>query len=192
MLGPTFDRMEFEDGPSAVTPDAAGKAVIDSWSGAGPKACIAMGFDSGMGMAGSCINPSAPTLCAGPNEIELAMIDDIYAAASIDTSLVQQYGQPVFGAVWKQSPSTTVTKAAIAGATVEIDDPTQGTVVYVAPGGSKLTPIQGATSTGPDGMFIIYLKGDATNVTVKSGASQQRYTVASQGDLPPTLLAVLP
>lgn len=192
MLGASFDRMVFEDGPSAVAPDAAGKAQIDSWTSAGPRACIAMGFDSGAGMAGSCINPSAPTLCGGPNEVELAMIDDIYAAASIDTSLVQQHGQPVFGAVWRQSPATTVTKAPIAGATVELEDPSQGTVVYVSPGTSKLQPIAGATSTGPDGMFIIYLKGDATNVIVKSGASQQRYTVASQGDLPPTLLAVLP
>jgi hypothetical protein len=166
--------------------------VIESWTGAvGPKSCIAIGFD-GPGLAGSCVNPSAPALCANPGEVELAVIDPIYAGASIETALVQEWGQPIFGAVYKQSPATTTTKVPIAGATVELEDPTQGTVVYVAPGVSKLMPLAGATGTDPSGMFIIYLKGDATSVLVKSGGTQQRYNVASQGDLPPTLLAVLP
>ena len=69
--------------------------------------------------------------------------------------------------------------------------PGEVTLVPVGPLGN-LALAAGATSTGPDGMFILYLKGDATPVVVRSGAGQQRYTVASQGDLPPTLLAVLP
>ena len=192
LLGPGFDRMIWEDGSSAASTNVGGKAVIESWAGAtGAKSCISIGFD-GPGLAGSCVNPSAPVLCANPGEIELAVIDPIYAGASIETALVQQWGEPIFGAVYKQSPAATVTKAPIAGATVELEDPTQGTVVYVAPGVSKLMPLAGATGTDPSGMFMIYLKGDATSVVIKSGGSQQRYNVASQGDLPPTLLAVLP
>ncbi len=192
LLGSGFDRMIWEDGSSASATNAAGKAVVESWAGAtGPKSCIAIGFD-GPGLAGSCVNPSAPALCANPGEVELAVIDPTYAGASIETALLQQWGEPVFGAVYKQSPAATVTKVPIAAATVELEDPTQGTVVYVAPGVSKLMPLPGATGTDPSGMFMIYLKGDATTVVVKSGGTQQRYNVASQGDLPPTLLAVLP
>lgn len=192
LLGAGFDRMIWEDGSSASTTNPGGKAVIESWAGAvGPKSCIAVGFD-GPGLAGSCVNPLSPALCANPGEVELAVIDPIYAGASIETALVQQYGQPVFGAVYKQSPAATATKVPITGATVELEDPTQGTVVYVAPGVTKLMPLAGATGTDPSGMFIIYLKGDATSVIVKSGGTQQRYNVASQSNLPPTLLAVLP
>ena len=136
-------------------------------------------------------DPAAPTLCAGPNELEIAAINGVVAFNSIDTALTQKYGQPVFGAVWKASPAATVTKAPIAGATVALEDPTQGKVVYVEPGASKLTATAG-TSTGPSGMFIVYLKGESSTVIVRSGASQQRYTIASQAALPPTLLAVLP
>jgi hypothetical protein len=191
LLGPSFARTVFEDGPSAATMNAAGKASIESYERAtGATSCIAAGFDGRGRLAGSCINPAAPTLCAGPNEIELAVIDPIYAGASIESALVQQYGQPVFGAVYRQSGAAQ--KLPIAGATVELADPTQGKVIYVAPGTSKLMPLAGATGTDPSGFFIVYLKGDATSVTVKAGASEQRYTIASQGDLPPTLLAVLP
>jgi hypothetical protein len=192
LLGDGFDRMIWEDGSSASSTNPAGKATVDSWTGAtGPKSCIAIGYD-GAGLAGSCVNPTTAALCASPGEVELAMIDPIYAGASIETALVQQWGQPVFGAVYRQSPAATVTKVPIASAIVELEDPAQGTVVYVAPGASKLMPLAGATGTDPSGMFIVYIKGDATTVLVKSGGTQQRYTIASQGDLPPTLLAVLP
>lgn len=192
MMGPDFPMMTFDYGESYAVPDAAGKATIDSFSAAGtPRSCIALGFDSDTAYAGSCINTTAPTLCAGPNELELATVDDLLAFASIDTTLVREYGQPVFGAVFKASPAATTTKAVVTGATVELEDPTQGKVVYVDLGASKLTPNNG-TSTSASGLFIIYLKGEPTGVIVKGGGSQQRYTVASTGMEPSTLLAVLP
>lgn len=191
LLGASFDRMVWESGQSAMPPDAAGKATIESFTGAAAqRSCIAMGYDSGKSLAGSCINPGAPTLCAGPGELELAVIDNFYAFSSIDPTLVQQYGQPVFGAVYKKGPATVATSTAIAGATVELEDPAQGKVVYVQPGANKLLPIGGATATDPAGMFIVYLKGDATGLTVKAGGVSQRYTVASHSTAPPTLLAV--
>lgn len=190
-LGASFDRMIWESGASAMPPDAAGKATIESYAGAsGTRSCIGLGYDSSKGLAGSCINSGAPTLCAGPGELELPVIDNFYAFGSIDQQLVLQYGPPVFGAAYKAS--AVAQKTAIAGATVELEDPTLGKVVYVQPSANKLVPITGATATDGSGMFIIYLKGDATAVTVKAAGSQQRYTVASHNTAPPTLLAVLP
>lgn len=191
MMGPDFPYMTFDFGESYAVP-AAGKATIDSFTAPGTtRSCIAVGFDSRTAYAGSCINASAPTLCAATNELELPVIDDQTAFTSVDTNLVRQYGQPVYGAVFKASPASVATKASITGATVELEDPTQGTVVYVEPNASKLVPT-GGSATGASGMFMIYLKGEPTNVIVKSGGSQQRYLVASSAMEPSTLLAVLP
>jgi hypothetical protein len=192
MMGPDFPLMVWDDGASFVAADAAGKGPIESYAAAGtPRSCVAVGFDTPTNWGGSCINAGAPTLCGGPNELELATMDDLTAFASIDTALVKQYGQPVYGAVFKASPAATATKAVITGATVELEDPTQGKVVYVDPGASKLVP-NGGTSTGASGMFMIYVKGEPTAVIVKSGGSQQRYIVATAPGVPKTLLAVLP
>ncbi len=188
MLGASFDRMLWESGVSAMAPDAQGKATIASFTGTTSRACIAMGYDSAKGLAGSCINPTMPTLCAAPGEIELPVIDNYFAFGSIDPQLVQQYGPPVFGAVYKKNP--TVYHTAIAGATIELEDPTQGKVVYVQPGANKLMPIGGATATDSTGMFVVYLKSEATSITVKAGGVSQRYTVAAHNTAPPTLLAV--
>jgi hypothetical protein len=193
LLGASFDRMVWESGQSAMPPDAAGKATISSFTGAAAqRSCIALGYDSAKSLAGSCINPGTPTLCAAPGELELAVIDNFYAFGSIDTALVQQYGPPVFGAVYKKAPPTIAYHTAIAGATVELEDPAQGKVIYVMPGANKLLPIGGATATDSSGMFIVYLKGDASSITVKAGGASQRYTVASHNTAPPTLLAVFP
>ncbi len=192
MMGSAFPLTRWDYGASWVVPDAAGKARIDSYASAvTTRSCIAVGFSSDGPFAGSCVNPGTPTLCAGANELELGVIDELVAANSFDPALVQQYGAPVFGAVWRASPAATVIKAPVAGATVELEDPTQGKVVYVEPSASKLTATAG-TSTGASGMFIVYLKGAAATVTVRYGVTQQRYTIASQATLPPTLLAVLP
>jgi hypothetical protein len=192
MMGPDFPMMAFDYGYSFVAANAAGKGQIESYASAGtPRSCIAVGFDTNGNYAGSCIYQGAQTLCGSPGEIELATIDDLVAFASIDTNLVKEYGLPVYGAVFKASPAATLTKTVITGATVELEDPTQGKVVYVEPGPSKLAP-NGGTSTGASGMFMIYLKGEPTGVIVKGGGSQQRYIVASTGYEPSTLLAVLP
>ena len=192
MLGASFDRMVWESGASAMVPDAQGKATIDSFTAAAAsRSCIAMGYDSGKSLAGSCINPGASTLCAAPGELELAVIDNFYAFTSIDTALLQQYGPPVFGAVYQKGPPTVAFSSPIAGATVQLDDPTQGKVVYVQPGPNKLVPLSGG-STDAGGMFIVYLKGDATGISVKVGGTSKRYTVASHNTAPPTLLAVFP
>jgi len=192
MMGPEFPLMMFDYGASFVEVDATGKGQIESYAGAGtPRSCIAIGFDTNGNYAGSCVYPGVQTLCGGANELELATIDDLTAFASVDTALVRQYGQPVFGAAFKASSASTLTKVIAAGATVELEDPTQGKVVYVDPGPSKLVP-NGGTSTSASGMFMIYIKGEPTAVIVKQGGTQQRYIVASTGYEPSTLLAVLP
>jgi hypothetical protein len=192
MMGPEFPLMVWDDGASFVATDAAGKGPVESYSTAGtPRSCIALAYDSDTNWGGACVNSQAPTLCAGPNEIEVGTMDDLTAFASIDTALVKEYGEPVYGAVFKASPPATLTKALITGATVELADPTQGKVVYVDLGTSKLVANAG-TSTSASGMFMIYLKGEPTTVTVKSGGNQQRYTVATAPGVPKTLIAVLP
>lgn len=193
MLGSAFAWTVFDYGATGVVPDAAGKAAIAAYASvSSPKSCIAVGFDSSTSYAGSCTNPGAPTICGLPGELELPVLDDLIPGTSLDPALMQQYGVPVFGVVWKQSPATTTVKAAIAGATVELEDPTQGKVVYTQFGAGKLTAIPNATSTGADGTFMVYLKGEATTLIVKQGASQQRLIVASSRDYPATVFAVLP
>jgi hypothetical protein len=88
--------------------------------------------------------------------------------------------------------SATPTKAPIVGATVDLEDPTQGTVVYVQRGTNKLEPISGARATMGDGLFIAYIKGGPTGMLVKAaGHTPQRINVAASGEMPTTVIAAL-
>lgn len=194
MLGPAAERMMFEDGASAATLPAEGMAPIDSFSQSTAKSCVAVGYDAnGPDQAGACINTTPPTLCAQPGEVELPVMDATYAASSVDNLLADQHGRPVFGAVFEASGAAVTTKVPLAGATIELGDPSAGLVVYTARGATKLTATPGATATGADGTFVIYISGEPTSIMVTApGHVAERYLIASNGDLPPTLLAVLP
>jgi len=190
LLGDRMPRMELEHGVSAVNAlDGTGR--VQSYAAtASSRSCIAIG-DRGVVSGGvSCVNAAAPTLCGDPGELEVAALPLSLTAASRDAALIAQYGEPVFGAVWE--PSLIGADHAISGATVELADPSQGTVVYVQRGTGTLDPIASARATGTDGLFIAYLRGEPTSLIVKApGHVQETLQVASSPDWPSTVLAVL-
>ncbi len=196
MLGENFSTVLIDWGTEAAPVN--GLAAIDSFSGtAATDTCIAL-LDAGMSSGGgNCVNPSATQLCAqAAGELDVPAISYAVEEPSVDTNLLKQYGGVVFGGVWEAS--TAATKVPLAGATVELEDPTQGTVLYVSRGTAKLEPISGARGTGTDGLFIAYIKGPPTGLIVKAANhTPQRYVIAATGDLfgngvPSTLVATLP
>jgi hypothetical protein len=131
-----------------------------------------------------------PSLCAAIGEHELPVLAFDYSYQSRDEALVVKYGEPVIGAVWEIGPAAT--KVPITGATVTLEDPTQGVVVYVDRGPTKFVGRVGATATNADGFFMVYTKGPPTNITVTSPLHNAvRYKVATSADYPATLLAAL-
>lgn len=183
----------FEFGTSASAP-RNGVATVDSFKTTTGTGCVAVGYSVPMVSAGgTCINPQAPTLCAAPGQIELPVLSQAYDLASRDDELTTEYGAPIVGAAWEVSTDPAAPKKPIPGATVELEDPSLGKVVYVDMGANELEPIAGATSTGANGLFMVYLKGPRTKITVKAGGYRaQTYTAASALDWSNTLMAALP
>jgi len=171
----------FHYGPGAPTVNSvatiAGAPMI-----VGPKACLAVGSGDAMFGSVTCVDRSAPTVCAMPGEIEAPGIDGSLALASIDQAKKNKFPGVTFGAVMNGS------KQPIAGATVEID-PKLGEVVYVDFNGSRLAPT-GGTSTGASGLFMVYASGIA-NVKVSSGGLNRTTLVGAISDAPGGALVVL-
>lgn len=147
----------------------------------GPKACLAV--DSGDELMGSvtCIDRSAPTVCALAGELEAPGIDGALALASLDLAKKNKFPGVVFGAVMNG------TKQPIQGATLEIDSKI-GEVVYVELSGGKLVPA--GTSTGANGLFMVYTSGIA-NVKVSSGVLSRTVQMSAISDAPGGALIVL-
>jgi hypothetical protein len=191
LLGDDRPRMVFEWGASEVqAPDGRGTvasyaAVHDS------RSCIAVGYEGTINGGASCVNPTVPTLCGAPGELEVVSLPLPYIAMSTEDALTAQYGEAVFGAVWE--PSDVATKAPIANATVELADPTQGQVFYLQRGATQLTRLDGARGTGADGLFVAYIRGEPASLVIKAaGHTSQVLRVASTADWPSTVLVALP
>jgi hypothetical protein len=188
LLGDQLPTMTFEYGSSASSQWTGGTTRVEVFSqAASAQTCVGVGYGSPSEIGGGRCVEDQPALCAAPGELELPIIAFDYMFQSRDVNLVAQYGEPVLGAVWE-----TGTKLPVAGATVTLEDPTQGTVVYVEKGTTKFTPKPGATSTPADGFFMVYLKGPPTNITVTSPLHNALpYKVATTPDYPTTLIAAL-
>lgn len=191
MLGSDMPAMTLEFGNSASSQWTAGTTRVEVFSqAASPRTCVAVGYESLADGGARCVEDSLPTLCAPPGELELPVVPYDASYSSRDGALVAQYGEPLIGAVWEVG--TAATKVPVAGATVTLDDPTQGTVVYVERGVTKLTPRVGATATAGEGFFMVYTKGAPTTITVASPAhNPQKYKIATSADYPATLIAAL-
>lgn len=191
LLGNEAPAMTFEFGSSASSQWTAGATRIETFAqAASPTTCVGAGYGSPAEIGGArCIEDVTPSLCAATGEIELGTIAFDYMYQSRDMDLIAQFGEPVLGAAWE----TGATKAPIAGATVTLEDPTQGVVVYVDKGTTgRFVPRPGATSTSADGFFLVYLKGAPTNITVTGpNHASVRYKVATSADYPTTLIAAL-
>ena len=187
------NQMNFEYGTSASSQWNNGAVSLDVFSQvADARTCVAVGYEQpNFDLVGSrCVEDGLPTLCGPADELELPTIAIEYAGQSIDRDLVAQYGNPVFGAVYEVG--TAATKTAIGNATVTLDDPTQGKVVYVDRGATSFTPRAGATGTGTEGWFMVYLKGAPTTITVSEPLhAPVKYKIASHEYGPTTIIAAL-
>jgi hypothetical protein len=190
MMGPNFEQMFLDYGTSAAMPDASGLAQVSSYSKIAGAGCIAAGHqdDSDVNYGVSCIDTTTPLLCGGaPGTVEVGVMNNLIVG-SIDTNLVTQFGDPVFGSVWDASGPAPHT--AIAGATVTVDQGMQGQVVYAEPTAGTLTAHTGPTGTS--GMFVVYGNG-AIRITVSApGHKSQSYIVAGSGQTLTNVIVALP
>jgi hypothetical protein len=155
------------------------------------QACIAVGYQGTVNSGVECVNPAAPTLCGDTGQLELAVLPQAYVDMSREADLVARYGEPVFGAVWE--PTNSSTEIAIPDATVELSDPTQGAVFYVQRGAARFTRIDGAHGTNAEGWFVAYIRGEPTNLIVKAaGHAPHSIQVGTTPDWPSTVLVALP
>jgi hypothetical protein len=200
MLGDDMPTMTFEFGNSASSqwqpagmPGAGTTKVAVFAQAASASTCVAVGYESLTQNGGArCVEDALPTLCAPAGEIELPIMAMDFSYQSRDLTLVAKYGEPVFGAVWEVGAGAT--KIPVTGATVTLDDPNAGTVVYVERSitNTKLQQRVGAASTAGEAFFMVYTKGAPTTITVASPLhAPQKYKIASSADYPATLVAAL-
>ena len=198
MLGDKLPRTMFEFGASS-TQTTTGTGVLQSYKPVttGPS-CIAFSYRGVTSIGLACVNPAneARGLCGAADETEIVSVP-LSALPSLPPPTAT-YGTMVIGAVWETAGAS---KAPLANATVTLLDPSQGTVAYVdlaiqagvsPPRFQPLIPVNGATATTSTGGFIIYLKGDPTNLVVSApGHTTRIVRVASAPDVIGTLVVPL-
>ena len=148
----------------------------------GPKACLAVSSGDETFGALSCVERSAPTVCAMAGELEAPGLDNTIAFNSIDVAKKNKFPNLIFGAVFNG------TKQPIQGATLEIDSKI-GEVVYVELSGDRLVPIA-ANATGASGLFIVYTSTVAS-VKVAAGSLSRTVIMSGVSDSPAGALVVL-
>lgn len=198
MLGDRAPRTAFEYGRSSIN-TSDGTARVQSYRPptAAP-ACSAIAYRGTSSVGVSCIRPppQARGICGGADELEIISLPIAQAAASIDLSLSAAYGFVVFGSVWEASGS----RVPIAGATVELADPSRGKVVYIdisaetgasPPRLRQMVPVSGQ-ATNASGGFLLYIAGDATDIVVRApNHVSQTVRVASAPDTLPAVAVAL-
>lgn len=199
MLGDRAPRTEFDYGHASVdTSDGTGR--LQSYRPiTNTPACAAIGYRGSATIGMTCIRPAAQArgVCGAADEVEVIAVPITPVASSIDVSMSATYGLAVLGSVWEASG----TRLPIAGATVEPTDRSRGNVVYVdigvelgarPPRLRQMTPVPGATSTNASGGFILYLFGEAMDITVKApNHVTQTVRVAAAPDTLPTVAIAL-
>ena len=156
----------------------SGATTITGPTTVGPDSCAATRIHDG-DVAGTvgCIN-YATGACGGNSEIEVAYIDPVYAANSIDPALVKQYGAAMVGLVTRSNGTKNVP---FAGATVTVNSDAADTtkVVYVdlQTTGSKLAPTTG-TATTASGLFLVY-SNELVSLTIAGGGTTKTVNVGS-------------
>jgi hypothetical protein len=138
---------------------------------AGPESCVAVYAASATGSSGGCL--SGERACAGVNEIEVALVDNIMSDNSVDTAIEEEFRGVVVGAI------VDAQKNGIAGARVDID-PDLGQVVYVNldMAARRFTPAVGNV-TSASGMFMLYTS-DIVDVTVTANGRSKTLKVGGQ------------
>lgn len=135
---------------------------------------------------------ATPSVC-NPATREVGVIELGVATPTADQSLIAQYGPVTFGLVYQGGGDT---GGPVANATVTLDDPSAGAVVYyglnasAAAGAGALTKLatsDGGGSTGSAGLFGVYTSG-LHQITVTGAGVTQKVTIAAQSTDPGTAI----
>jgi hypothetical protein len=186
----------FEEGPGRAVP--TGTASVTTYAGTvDPRACIAIGYDSSNARrlscgtegacGGGCLDPKPLTACAGAGEIDVPVLDNVLFQGAVAT--VSGRSQVLVGAAFTQQGTTTTS---LRGATVTLDDPNAGEIVYLVRTSQGFTRSSEAF-TGTEGWFAVGLsQGHATAITVTAPLHRpQRFTIATAANRATVLAAVL-
>ncbi len=162
-----------QTGAIASTGPAAGTATIMSSTTVGPDDCLSFSTTLATTAATSCA-VFGEGLCSVNGEFELPVIQDTYVTNSRDPMIVPNFAGMVVGAVF------TAAKLPQQGATVTLDDPTLGQVVYVDidTTNSKLVPSASQAATSTSGLFILYTN-DVVDATVAAGGITKKLRFAA-------------
>ncbi|MEJ7598773.1 MAG: hypothetical protein WKG01_12770 [Kofleriaceae bacterium] len=186
---PFDDELEYWGGVSGASL-ANHVASFEALMQPGAGSCVAAYAGNPLLVTIGCLPTGGRNACTPQGILEVPVINSDVAFASLDQTKITRYEGAVFGLVYGAA-------APIANATVTIDaaDQDRAEVVYldmatgVENGVGRLTPLA-QTSTGPDGLFVVYTNGLVT-VTVGTGATTRKVRVGSLGDLPAVVLVAL-
>lgn len=186
-LGAEMPGMWADYGKSNATLAADGTGQVSSYSAIIGPGCVATDYyDNANNNYGlTCVSTTTPTLCGGaPGTVEVGVLPDLYYGY-FDKQLAQQFNAPTYGTTWDLP-----TKTALTGATITIDAPGQGQVVYAEPGAGGLTTHD--APTGASGLFLVYAKGAVAITVTAPGHVAEHYIVAGTPQDNPTVIAALP
>jgi hypothetical protein len=152
---PFTNSLEWWGGQNGANIAADGTAAFRGLSKPGPDSCLALSNFTSKWESVSCAGPAEQRACATGTEIEAPMISLATATATQDLPKITKWGSLVIGAAWGTAP--------LVGATVTLDDPSKGEVIYydmpagVENGTGALT-VHAGTSTGASGLFGVYTR----------------------------------
>jgi hypothetical protein len=157
----------FEDGNSFHS-IKDGIGTINSYKSSWAGTCPAAQYFSDIAFAVSCINPTAPTACAGPGQLELPFVPDEFAL-NTDSAVGDDYATWVLVGVW----TSTGTPGPMAGATITVDGDSDAQVEYGDATADGFQTATGAAVTTASGMAMVYTNQIAgITVTAPGKASQ--------------------
>ncbi|MBA2538172.1 MAG: hypothetical protein H0V17_00930 [Deltaproteobacteria bacterium] len=149
---------------------ANGLSSFQAATQVGPASCLAVYGSTMTSTTGGCV--TATKACATGSEIEAVLVDDTYAANSLDDELQETLRGGVIGAVLDG------TKTGITGATVDVGELGQVVYVNLDTAGKRLVPT-GGTATSASGMFILY-SNDLVDAVVTANGQTKTVTVGAQ------------
>jgi hypothetical protein len=158
---------------------ANGVAVFSAPLTAGPESCVAVYSGDARSSSGGCV--TGERVCAGPNEIETTLVDNLMADNAADPAIEERFRGIVFVAVVDN------TKTPIAGATVTVDEEI-GQVVFgnVDTVARRFTAVGGEQTTA-SGTFILYTSTLAEVTITAPGRGTKTLTLGGQRRTPQNL-----
>jgi hypothetical protein len=186
-LDPELAPLMFEAGTAVALLDAAGTAMVGSFSNTmSNESCVTIAHEGQRIDGVTCINKGAPTLCGALGEVEVAVYPFVFSSTAINGEAYDEAGTLVVGSVWETNPNKPLADAVVTPSTPGV------TIEYVELRNGQPEVVNGATKTGPSGLFMLY-SSKVTTVSIAAPGHQTRtMTVGGGWELDGTALAVLP